>query len=98
MYVWNSYWKNIIKLPITKEHVIIHPFKYLHNEKEKYLLNPKNKDSLIIFGQGGITDKIVERIIQKIDTIKKYDITFKLHPNEYHMSVSYTHLTLPTKA
>ena len=92
LYVWNSYWKNIIKLPINKDNVIIHPFKYLNNEKEKYLLNPKNKNSLIIFGQGGITDKIAERIIQRIDTIKKYDVTFKLHPNEYHMLNRYDKL------
>ena len=91
-YVWNDYWKNIITLPISEKNIVIYPFKYLQNEKEKYLLNKKNKNSLIIFGQGGITEKMAEKIINNIDYFKKYNMTFKLHPNEYNMISRYPKL------
>ena len=49
------------------------------------LIKEKKKNSLIVFSQGGITESIANKIIENITYFQKYDITFKLHPNEYHM-------------
>ena len=91
-YVWNQYWKNLIKLPIPAKKVIISPFHYLESEKQKYNNLKKEKDSLIIFGQGGITESIAHKIIENITYFQKFNITFKLHPNEYHMILQYKSL------
>tara|TARA_B100001142_G_scaffold164786_1_gene164784 strand:- start:3891 stop:5192 length:1302 start_codon:yes stop_codon:yes gene_type:complete len=91
-YVWNKYWKNLITLPIAKENVVLFPFQYIEKEKEKYKKTKKVKDSLIIFSQGGITESMAEKIINNIDYFKQYNMTFKLHPNEYHMISRYTKL------
>ncbi len=84
-YVWNKYWKDLMNLPIPKENIILFPFQYLDAEKKKYNIKEKKKNSLIVFSQGGITESIANKIIENITYFQKYDITFKLHPNEYHM-------------
>ena len=88
-YVWNKYWKEIMDFSIPKEDIIIFPFKYLQTEKKNYNHKEKNKNSLIVFSQGGITENIADKIINNISYFQKYNITFKLHPNEYHMSSKY---------
>jgi hypothetical protein len=84
-YVWNKYWKDLMNLPISKENIILFPFQYLETEKKKYNNQIKKKNSLIVFGQGGITESIADKIISNINYFQKYNIIFKLHPNEYHM-------------
>ena len=91
-YVWTDYWKNLINLPIQLEKVIISPFQYLEIEKKKYTHIKKEKDSLLILSQGGITESILSRIIENITYFQKFNITFKLHPNEYHMMSEYKNL------
>jgi hypothetical protein len=91
-YVWTDYWKSLINLPIQLEKVIISPFQYLEIEKKKYTHIKKEKDSLLILSQGGITESILSRIIQNITYFQKFNITFKLHPNEYHMISEYENL------
>ena len=81
-------------LPIEKKNVKIYPFEYLERKKHKLIKTKKNKNSLIIFSQGGITEKILTKITENIELLKKYDITFKLHPNEYHMLNEYKKLKL----
>ena len=60
--------------------------------KKKYNHIEKNKNSLIVFGQGGITEDIADKIINNISYFKRFKITFKLHPNEYHMRTKYLNL------
>ena len=91
-YVWNDYWKNIIKLPFDEKNIIIAPFKHLELEKKRYKSTKKDKNSLIIFSQGGITKKIADKISDNISFFKKFNITIKLHPNEYHMKKKYKYL------
>lgn len=91
-YVWNKYWKNLINLPIQADKVIIFPFQYLEIERKKYNHLKKEKHSLIIFSQGGITENILDKIIENITYFQKFNITFKLHPNEYHMISKYKSL------
>ena len=91
-YVWNDYWKTLINFPIPLDKVIIFPFEYLEIEKKKYIHVKKEESSLIIFSQGGITEKIVEKIIENITYFQKFNIIFKLHPNEYHMISKYKNL------
>ena len=91
-YVWNKYWKNLINLPIQQNKVIISPFQYLEIEKKKFTHIKKEKKSLLILSQGGITESILSRIIENIAYFQKFNITFKLHPNEYHMRSRYKKL------
>ena len=91
-YVWNKYWKDLINFPIPKENIILFPFQYLETEKKKYNTLIKKENSLIVFGQGGITESIADKIISNINYFKKYNIIFKLHPNEYHMISKYKNL------
>jgi hypothetical protein len=86
--VWNIYWKNLIKFPCEVE---IYPFKYLENERKKYQLR-KNKNQLIVLGQGGLTDRMAEKILNNLEKFKNYKILFKLHPNEYGKVKSYKNL------
>ena len=91
-YVWNKYWKDLINLPIPIENIILSPFKYLEIEKKKYDRIKKEKDSLLILSQGGITESILSKIIENITYFQKFNITFKRHPNEYHMMSEYKNL------
>tara|TARA_B100001758_G_scaffold126664_1_gene108956 strand:+ start:3460 stop:4758 length:1299 start_codon:yes stop_codon:yes gene_type:complete len=91
-YVWNKFWKKLINLSMPKSNIIIHPFKHIENEKQKYNYLKKKKNSLIVFGQGGITENIANKIINNISYFKRFNIIFKLHPNEYHMRTKYENL------
>lgn len=91
-YVWNKYWENLINFPISEKNIKVFPFQYLETEKKKYNIKKKVTDSLIIFSQGGITERIAEKIITNINYFQQYSITFKLHPNEYHMISKYKKL------
>ena len=66
-YVWNKYWKDLINFPIPKENIILFPFQYLETEKKKYNTLIKKENSLIVFGQGGITESIADKIISNIN-------------------------------
>ena len=91
-YVWNQYWKELLDFPIEQKNIIVFPFQYLETEKDKYNIENKKKNSLIVFSQGGITDKITDKITENIMYFQKFNITFKLHPNEYHMISKYKNL------
>ena len=91
-WVWNEYWKNLIEFPIKKENIRIYPFKYLENEKQKYKGIQKNKNQLVILGQGGLTDRMAKKILDNIDKFKDFNIVFKLHPNEYNIYKNYFYL------
>ncbi|MEC7864222.1 MAG: hypothetical protein VYB55_04085 [Bacteroidota bacterium] len=91
-YVWNKYWKDLMDFAIPKKDIAILPFQNLENEKKKHNLNHKKQNSLIVLGQGGLTENIADKIIQNISYFRKYNITFKLHPNEYHMIRKYKRL------
>ena len=91
-YAWNKYWKDLINFPLQLDNVIIYPFQYLEIEKKKYTYIKKQKNSLLILSQGGITESILSRIIENNTYFQKFNITFKLHPNEYHMISKYKNL------
>ena len=82
-WVWNKYWKNIINFPISKENIKIYPFKYLENLKQNYKNIQKKKNQIIIIGQDGLSDKIASKILENLEYFNKFELVFKLHPNEY---------------
>jgi len=92
-YVWNKYWKDLMEFSISEKNIVLYPFKYLENEKKKYKTQIKKENSLIVFSQGGITESIAEKIISNIKYFQKYNIIFKLHPNEYHLISKYEKLS-----
>ena len=91
-YVWNKYWKGLMDFPISEKNIKVFPFQYLEEEKKKYKAEKKKENTLIVFSQGGITENIADKIISNINYFQQYDITFKLHPNEYHMVSKYKKL------
>ena len=91
-HVWNEYWKNLIPFPIEKENVKIEPFHFLEEKRKEYENTEKIKNTLVIFGQGGVTKSIVKKIKENINYFKKFQITFKLHPNEYEHLDNYKDL------
>ena len=90
-WVWNEYWKNLIKFPISQKNIKIHSFKYLEEEKRKYNLQ-KIENQMVILCQGGLTDRIAKKILDNIEKFKNYKLIFKLHPEEYGKSHLYNNL------
>ena len=92
-WVWNNYWKNLIKFPISEENIKIYSFKYLDELKKKYKGIKKKKNQLIVLGQDGLTDKMAKKILDNINFFDKFDIIFKLHPKEYNNNNLYQNLS-----
>ena len=90
-WVWNDYWKNLIKFPKNSE-IKIYPFRYLEEEKRKYDKISKIKNQLVVLGQGGVTDRMAKKILDNIGFFKKFKIIFKLHPEEYSKWNEYKNL------
>lgn len=82
-YVWNEYWKSLIKLPIASENVKVDSFRYLEREKKKHLKTQRNKDQILVLSQGAIGNAIAEKILKHIDKFKDSYIKYKLHPGEF---------------
>ena len=90
-WVWNEYWKNLMSFSIPQNNIKIYPFKYLEEEKNKYNLT-KNKNQILILGQGGISDRMAKKILDNANIFKNFKIIFKLHPNEYGKVSQYKNL------
>ena len=90
-WVWNDYWKNLIDFPIIKENVKIYPFRYLEELKKKYKYD-KILNQLVVLGQGGLTDRMANKILENYEFFKDKKIIFKLHPEEYGRSHMYKNL------
>jgi hypothetical protein len=92
-WVWNEYWKNLIDFPINKENIKIYPFKYLETEKQKHKNIQKKEDQMVVLCQGGLTDRMAKKILDNYKEFSKFNIIFKLHPEEYGRSHLYKNLS-----
>jgi len=90
-WVWNEYWQNLIEFPINKENIKIYPFKYLEILKNKYKVH-KKKNQVVVLGQGGLTDRMAQKILKNYKFFEDKKIIFKLHPEEYGRSNLYYNL------
>ena len=82
-YVLNDFWKELISFPITSENVIVYPSQYMMLELEKYKDVIKVRTQMLIIGQAGITEKIIDLINKNLNYFKEFKIILKLHPHEY---------------
>jgi len=89
LYVWNNFWKNIIALPLDEKAVIVDKFRYLEQEKIKFIHLEKRKYQIVILSQGAIGKLIAQKILDSYDRFKKYSIKYKLHPGEFDRWESY---------
>lgn len=92
LYVWNDFWKKIIKLPIANECIIVDQFRYLEKQKNQLHQIKKQKNQLIVLSQGAIGDIIAKRFLKYYDRFKEYKIKYKLHPGEFDRWQKYTAL------
>jgi len=90
-YVWNDFWKGMMKLPITEKNIIVDSFRYLSVQKEKYN-HLKKKNHLVILSQGSIGEQIAEKFLEHFEKFKDYKIMYKLHPGEFSRWKSYKSL------
>lgn len=93
-YVWNDFWKQITKLPISDENVDIYPFKYMEKMVSQYSNVKKVKNKAVVLSQGRIGDQIAKKILDDYENFKHLDIVFKLHPEEYAQYNQYKYLKL----
>ncbi len=91
-WVWNEYWQNLIEFPISKKSVKIYPFQYLEKLRNQYDTN-KKFNQLVVLGQGGLTDRMAKKMLDNLDYFKRFNIIFKLHPEEYGRSDLYKNLS-----
>jgi hypothetical protein len=92
LYLWNDFWKSIIKLPLDDQNVINNGFKYLDEQKNKLSHIKKNPYQLIVISQGAIGNDIATKFLHYYEKFKNYDIKYKLHPGEFDRWESYSAL------
>ena len=89
LYVWNEFWKNMIKLPIDEKCVVADGFRYLDKQKSKFDYIGKKQNQLVVLSQGAIGNAIAEKFLKYYDRFNEYDIKYKLHPGEFDRWKSY---------
>jgi hypothetical protein len=82
-YVWSVFWKNIIKLPLSDNNVVVDRFRYLEKQKSKFAHLEKKEKQLIVLSQGAIGNDIAKKFLEHFDRFKDYKIKYKLHPGEF---------------
>ncbi len=84
-FVWNDFWRELIKLPIKNTNIINYGFNYMDKLKLNYkkININKNKNQIVILSQGAITDKVAQETLSNIEVFGTYNIKYKLHPGEY---------------
>ena len=90
--VWNEYWKDMIKLPISNKNTLVYPFQYLESQKNNYQKYKRNDNQMVVLSQGAIGEKMANVILENITLFKNYQIKYKLHPGEYDRWKSYPSL------
>lgn len=81
--VWNSYWKKMIKLPLSDTNIIIRPFDYLNILKSNYKHIKRVKNKVVVISQGALTEKIAGFILNNFQLFVHFQIHYKLHPGEF---------------
>jgi len=84
IWVWNKFWKESSRFPISEDKIIVKGFPFLDRYKSKWNSKNTEKKQLLIFSQGPYSDKLIEftrRLSHKINPLE-YQIVFKPHPSE----------------
>ena len=93
-WVWNDFWKEMIFACNSGMKVEVYPFRFMEEEKKKFVTIKKKKNRIIVLSQTGHTEAIARKILGNPDVFEKFEIIFKLHPSEYGRLDSYTVLKL----
>ena len=89
-YVWNDFWRKIIKLPIDEKDVVVDSFRYMQKMRVRLCEKiSKNNNQLVVLSQGVIGGLIAEKLLDNLDYFKNFDIKYKLHPGEFDRWKSY---------
>jgi predicted SprT family Zn-dependent metalloprotease len=96
-YVWNDFWKEMIKLPIADECVVSDSFRYVEKQKSKFIHFEKKENQLIVLSQGAIGNAIAEKLLEHYERFKNYEIKYKLHPGEFDRWKTYSALVKLSK-
>ncbi|MDD3591330.1 MAG: hypothetical protein PHO65_01665 [Sulfurovum sp.] len=93
-FVWNEFWKKMIKLPLSDENLVVDGFRYLDAQKSKFEHLKKKENQLVVLSQGAIGNIMAEKFLECYDRFKEYDIKYKLHPGEFDRWQSYPALKI----
>jgi len=91
-WVWSDFWRDLIPLPIEKEHVDVHGFAYMQRQKERYAHTVKNHRQIVVLSQGAIGEEIAGVILRNMAHFQGFEIKYKLHPGEYDRYNTYPSL------
>ena len=83
IWVWNKYWSEHTRFPISDSRVLVKGFRYLEKFKKSHKINTKKKQ-IIFISQGPFSERLIELCInlsKRID-LKQYQIAFRPHPSE----------------
>ncbi|RXJ95883.1 hypothetical protein CRU94_04530 [Arcobacter sp. AHV-9/2010] len=97
LYVWNDFWKEMIKLPISDEFVVSDSFRYMEKQKLKFTHFEKKENQLVVLSQGAIGNDIAEKLLMHYERFKNYQIKYKLHPGEFDRWQTYPALVSLSK-
>jgi len=97
LYVWSKFWKDLLKFPISNNNIVIDKFRYLEQEKSKFIHLEKNQNQIIVLSQGAIGDLIAQRFLDNYSMFKNYTVKYKLHPGEFDRWKNYTALVKLSK-
>ncbi len=80
--VWNEYWKDLMKFPISKENILIRKFDFLEINRKKYK-NILKQNQLVVLSQGNVGNLIAQLVLNNLELFKNIQIKYKLHPSEF---------------
>jgi len=89
LYVWNSFWKELVSLPISDENIVVDTFRYYNYQKNIYSKVKRKENQVLVLSQGALGNAIAEAILRNYDRFSTHEIFYKLHPGEYDRWESY---------
>jgi hypothetical protein len=82
--VFGEYWKDAVKLPISKERMKVCGFNHFRKSFDQYKHFEKGSDqNMLVISQGAIGDKMADVFFDEKQLLKDFDISYKLHPGEF---------------
>lgn len=82
-YVWNNFWKEMIRFPIEEENIVIDHFRYLDEQKSKFSHLKRDDNQVVVLSQGALGNSIAEKVLKYYSRFESCIVKYKLHPGEF---------------
>lgn len=87
IFMFSDFWKNMVRLPITSDHLISVGYPYFENCKDNFqkIRKTDNRTGVVFISQGTIGKDLSKVAAQVADILEsdQYRVIYKLHPSEY---------------